>query len=109
METKDGIVHGLISAFHSLIDLMKSPVGDAGAVANAKQAALGLEGFHPDVVSAYHEALVAAVLVQPVHVIPLVEPLVPHDYVAKSEDPHKEEEKVLSDEPSEPHGGARMA
>ena len=118
MADSKGFVHSLVSAFESLTALMKAPVGDAGAIANAKQAAVGLSGQHPDVLNAYHEAIVTAVTVHPVHVIPLVEPLVSHEDMKKAAKAHKEEEKKeesedltasLPDELLEPQGGARMA
>ena len=106
-EMKDGLVHTLVSAFHNIANLMKAPVGDAGAIANAKQAASALSGLHPDVLAAYHEAIVAAVTVQPVTVIPVVEPLVDPDYMAKSAAAYKaKEEKPAISEGTK--GGARM-
>jgi hypothetical protein len=92
------IVRSIASAFDTLSALMKAPVGDEGAIGNAKQAATRLGQLDPEIQAAYHEALVTAVLVAPVPVIPLVTPLLePQKEAANPANPDLSvtEEKIL--------------
>ena len=90
-----GIVKSIAAAFETLSALMKAPVGDQGAISNAKQAAVRLGNLDPDIQAAYHEAIVTAVLVAPVPVIPVVMPLLEPQYKPASPDLSVTNEKIL--------------
>ncbi len=72
----DAFVKKIVAAFDNLTVLMKSDVGDAGALANAKQSAGILDTIHPDISRAYKHAIVVASLVEHVPSIPHVTRLV---------------------------------
>ena len=74
---------------------MKSPVGDEGAISNAKQAAVRLGYLDSTIQAAYHEAIVTAVLVAPVPVIPLVTPLLEPQKKPANPDLSVTQEKIL--------------